>query len=84
MEMRVEKYGDHFLDDTFVPLAVETYGRLSELAFEGFLATCARQGAELRAEGIGSVPLASMLICYDWSRISIIACSVARHAGYPS
>jgi hypothetical protein len=25
-EMKVGKYGDHFPDDTFVPLAVETYG----------------------------------------------------------
>jgi hypothetical protein len=27
-EMKVGKYGDHFPDDTFVPLAVKTYGCL--------------------------------------------------------
>jgi hypothetical protein len=47
-EMKVGKYGDHFPDDTFVPLAVETYGCLDS-AFDGFLGTCARRAAELRA-----------------------------------
>jgi hypothetical protein len=28
-EMKVGKYGDHFSDDNFVPLAVEIYGCLS-------------------------------------------------------
>jgi hypothetical protein len=52
-EMKVGKYGDHFPDDTFVPLAVETYGCLDS-AFDGFLGTCARRAAELRARGLGS------------------------------
>jgi hypothetical protein len=46
--MKVGKYGDHFPDDTFVPLAVETYGCLDS-AFDGFLGTCARRGR--RASG---------------------------------
>jgi hypothetical protein len=33
-DMKVGKYGDHFSDDTFVPLAVETYGCLDS-AFDG-------------------------------------------------
>jgi hypothetical protein len=76
-EMKVGKYGDHFPDDTLVPLAVETYGCLDS-AFDGFLGTCARRAAELRAGGLGSVPLASRLICYYRSRVSISACSVVR------
>jgi hypothetical protein len=69
-EMKVGKYGDHFPDDTFVPLAVETYGCLDS-AFDGFLGTCARRAAELRAGGLGPVPVASRLICYYRSRVSI-------------
>jgi hypothetical protein len=60
-EMKVEKYGGHFPDDTFVPLAVETYGCLDS-AFDGFHGTCAKRAAELRAGGLGSVPMASRLI----------------------
>jgi hypothetical protein len=33
-DMKVGKYGNHFPDDTFVPLAVESYGLL-DLAFDG-------------------------------------------------
>jgi hypothetical protein len=77
--MKVGKYSDHFPDDTFVSLAVETYGCL-DLVFDGFLGTCARRAAELRAGDLGSVPLASRLICYYWSRVSI---SLQR-TGYPS
>jgi hypothetical protein len=61
-EIKVGKYGHHFPDDllqaeqrydTFVPLAVETYGCLN-LAFDGFLGTqCARWAAELWAGGLG-------------------------------
>jgi hypothetical protein len=40
--MKVGKYGDHFPNATFVPLAVETYGCLDS-AFGGFLGTCARR-----------------------------------------
>jgi hypothetical protein len=69
-DMKVRKYGDHFPDDTFVPLALETYGCL-DLAFDRFLGTCARRAAELRAGALGSVPLASRLISYYWSRVSI-------------
>jgi hypothetical protein len=69
-EMKVGKYGDHFPDDTFVPLAVETYGCL-DFAFDGFLGTCARRAAELRAGGLGSVPMGSRLISYYRSRVSI-------------
>jgi hypothetical protein len=69
-EMKVGKYGDHFPDDTFVPLAVETYGCLDS-AFDGFLGTCARRAAELRAGGLRPVPVASRLICYYRSRVSI-------------
>jgi hypothetical protein len=68
--MKVGKYGDHFPDDTFVPLAVETYGCLDS-AFDGFLGTCAGRAAELRAGGLGSVPIASRLISYYRSRVSI-------------
>jgi hypothetical protein len=50
-EMKVRKYGDYLPDDTFVPLAVETY-RCLVSAFDGFLGTCARQAAELRAGGL--------------------------------
>jgi hypothetical protein len=50
-------------DDTFVPLAIETYGCLDS-AFNGILGTCARRAAELWEGGLGSVPLASRLICY--------------------
>jgi hypothetical protein len=42
------KNSDHFPDDTFVLLAVETYGCLDS-AFDGFLGTCARLGR--RASG---------------------------------
>jgi hypothetical protein len=45
-EMKVGKYGDHIPNDTFVLLAVETYGCL-DLAFDGFFGTCARRAAEL-------------------------------------
>jgi hypothetical protein len=69
-EMKVGKYGDHFPDDTFVPLAVETYGCLDS-AFDEFLGTCARRDAELWAGGLGSVPMASRLISYYRSRVSI-------------
>jgi hypothetical protein len=69
-EMKVGKYDDHFPDDTFVPLAVETYGCLDS-AFQGFLGACARRAAELRAGGLGSVPMASRLISYYRSRVSI-------------
>jgi hypothetical protein len=70
-EMKVGKYGNHFSDDTFVPLAVETYGCLDS-AFDGFLGTCARRSTELRAGGLGPVPLASTgLICYYRSRVLI-------------
>jgi hypothetical protein len=58
---------NHFPDDIF---AVETYGCL-DLAFDGFLGTCARRAAELRAGGLGSVSMASRLISYYWSRVSI-------------
>jgi hypothetical protein len=47
-EMNVGRYGDLFPDDTFVPLAIETYGSFDS-AFDGFLGTCARRAAELRA-----------------------------------
>jgi hypothetical protein len=48
-EMKVGKYGDHFPDDTFVSLAVETYGCLDS-AFDGFLGTCARRAASFGQE----------------------------------
>jgi hypothetical protein len=66
----IGKYGNHFPDDTFVPLALETYGCL-DLAFNRFLGTCARRAAELRAGGLGSVPMASRLISYYRSRVLI-------------
>jgi hypothetical protein len=69
-KMKVGKYGNHYPDDTFVPLAVETYGCLDS-AFDEFLGTCARLAAELRAGGLGPVPVASRLICYYRSRVSI-------------
>jgi hypothetical protein len=40
-DLKVGKYGNHFPNDTFVPLAVETYGCLDS-AFDGFLGTGAR------------------------------------------
>jgi hypothetical protein len=46
-DMKVGKYEDHFPDDTFVPLPVETYGCLDS-TFDGFLGTCARRAAEFR------------------------------------
>jgi hypothetical protein len=79
-EMKVGKYGNHFPDDTFVPLVVETYGCLDS-AFDGFLGTCARRAAELRARGLRSVPIASRLIFYYRSRVLI---SLQPGAGYPS
>jgi hypothetical protein len=69
-EIKVGKYGDHFPDDTFIPLAAETYGCLDS-TFDGFLRTCTRRAAELRAGGLGSVPMASRLISYYRSRVSI-------------
>jgi hypothetical protein len=79
LDMKVGKYGDHFPDDTFVPLAVETYGCLDS-AFDGFLGTCARRAAELRAGGLGSVPMASRLISYVYrSRVSISLQARAIH-----
>jgi hypothetical protein len=69
-EMKVGKYGDHFPDDTFVPLAVETYGCLDSM-FDGFLGTCARRAAELRAGDLVSVPMASRRISYYRSRVLI-------------
>jgi hypothetical protein len=57
-------------DDIFVPLAVETYGCLDS-AFDGLLGTCARRATELRARGLGSVPMASRLISYYRSRVLI-------------
>jgi hypothetical protein len=60
-EMNVGKYGNYFPDDTFVPLAVEAYGCLDS-ACDGFLGTCARRAAELRAGGSGSVPKADLLL----------------------
>jgi hypothetical protein len=72
-EMKVGKYGDHFPDDIFVPQACSRdlpYGCLDS-AFDGFLGTCARRAAELRAGGLGSVPMASKLISYYRSRVSI-------------
>jgi hypothetical protein len=51
-------------------VAVKTYGCLDS-AFDGFLGTCARRAAELWAGGLGSVPMASRLISYYWSRVSI-------------
>jgi hypothetical protein len=41
-DMKVGKYGNHFPDDIFVPLAVETYGGCLDSAFDGFL------GSDLR------------------------------------
>jgi hypothetical protein len=76
-EMKVGKYGDHFPDETFVPLAVEIYGCLDS-AFDGFLGTCARRAAELRAGGLGSVPMASRLVFLTIGLESRSACSVAR------
>jgi hypothetical protein len=68
--MKVGKYDNHFPDGTFVPLAVETHGCLDS-TFDGFLGTCARRAAELWAGGLGSVPMASRLISYCRSRVSI-------------
>jgi hypothetical protein len=70
VEMKVGKYGDHFPDDTFASLAGETYGCLDS-AFDGFLGTCTRRAAELRAGGLGSVPMAPRLISYYRSRVLI-------------
>jgi hypothetical protein len=51
--MKVGKYGDHSPDDTFVPLAVETYGRTRPKLTRrstGFSALAlSRRAAELRA-----------------------------------
>jgi hypothetical protein len=67
------KYGNHFPDDTFVPLVVETYGCLDS-AFDGFIGTglSARRTAELRAAGFRMpVSMASRLTCYYQSRVLI-------------
>lgn len=64
------KYGDHPADDTFIPLAVETYGCLDS-SFDEFLGTCARRAAELRMGGLDSAPMASRLLCYFRQRVSV-------------
>jgi hypothetical protein len=64
------KYGDHPADDTFIPLAVETFGCLDS-SFDEFLGTCARRAAELRMGGLDSAPMASRLLCYFRHRVSI-------------
>ena len=69
-QAKAVKYGDHPADDTFIPLAVETYGCLDS-AFDEFLGTCARRAAELRMGGLDSAPLASRLLCYFRQRVSV-------------
>jgi hypothetical protein len=41
-QAKAVKYGDHPADDTFIPLAVETFGCLDS-SFDEFLGTCARR-----------------------------------------
>jgi hypothetical protein len=43
--MKVGKYSDHFLDDTFVQLAIETYGCLDSAFATGFSARACARGA---------------------------------------
>jgi hypothetical protein len=46
-DMKVGKYGNHFPDDTFVPLAVESYGSLTGALTQrstGFSALALRAG----------------------------------------
>jgi hypothetical protein len=64
------KYGDHLADDTFIPLAVETFGCLNS-SFDEFLGTCARRAAELRMGGLDSAPMAPKLLCYFRQRVPI-------------
>jgi hypothetical protein len=58
-QTKAVKYGDHPADDTFIPLAVETFE-----SFDEFLGTYARRAAELRMGGLDSAPMASRLLCY--------------------
>jgi hypothetical protein len=46
----------------FRPLAIETYGCIDS-AFGGFLGTCARRAAELRAEGFRRISPIGIQIC---------------------
>ena len=69
-QIKAGKYADHFPDDTFIPLAVETYGCLDS-AFDEFLGTCARRAAELRMGGLDSCPLAARLLCFYRQRVSV-------------
>jgi hypothetical protein len=62
-QAKAVKYGDHPADDTFIFLAVETFGCLDS-SFDEFLGTCARRAAELRMGGLDSAPMASRLLCY--------------------
>ena len=70
-QAKAVKYGDHPADDTFIPLAVETFGCLDS-SFDEFLGTCARRAAELRMGGLDSAPMASRLLCYFRQRVSSV------------
>jgi hypothetical protein len=61
--------GDHFPNERFVPLAVETYGCLDS-AFDGFLGTCARPSgrqASGRRFRTGTVGIQADLLLSAWS-----------------
>ncbi|GAQ92921.1 hypothetical protein KFL_012040010 [Klebsormidium nitens] len=75
-QAKAVKYGDHPADDTFIPLAVETYGCLDS-SFDEFLGTCARRAVELRMGGLESAPMASRLLATSVSEFRL-ASSVAR------
>jgi hypothetical protein len=69
-QAKAVKYGDHPADDTFIPLAVKTFGCLNS-SFDEFLGTCARRAAELRMGGLDSASMAFKLLCYFRQRVSI-------------
>ena len=69
-QMKEGKYADHSPDDTFIPLAVETYGCLDS-SFDEFLGTCARRAAELRIGGLDPRQLTSRLLCFYRQRVSV-------------
>jgi hypothetical protein len=75
-QAKAVKYGDHPANDTFIPLAVQTFGCLDS-SFDEFLGTCARRAAELRMGGLNSAPMASRYFATS-VRESRLASSVVR------
>jgi hypothetical protein len=45
-DMNVERYGNHFSNNTFIPLVVETSYGCPDSAFDGYSSICSRRAAE--------------------------------------